>query len=313
MADTTTTTYGFTKPEVGASEDTWGGKLNGNWDAVDDLFDGTTVVTGIKMDDTMSVVDNADNTKVLKFQLSGISTGTTRTLTAPNASGTLMLTSAIGSTVQGYDAGLNSIAGITIAANQMLYGTGSNTYAAATLTSFARTLLDDSSASAARSTLGLGSLATRNSVNDSYIDANAVGASELKVSGNGSTSQYLRSDGDGTFTWATPEGSEQAKMWCSFDGYGSVSIRSDYNVSSINDNGTGWYYLNYSSSAPSSNHATIGDASNNDPVYTTNNYQACTFGRGHRTNTSRLEFLSSYTYSPSTRDAGNYASAGSWW
>ena len=41
-------------------------------------------------------------------------------------------------------------------------------------------------------------------VGASEISASAVGASELNVSGNGSTSQFLRSDGDGTFTWATP-------------------------------------------------------------------------------------------------------------
>lgn len=44
------------------------------------------------VDSLFSLVDDGDNTKVLQFQVSGVATGTTRTLTVPNASGTIALT-----------------------------------------------------------------------------------------------------------------------------------------------------------------------------------------------------------------------------
>lgn len=44
-------------------------------------------------DDDFEIVDNVDDTKVIKFQASGITSGQTRTLTAPDASGTIALQS----------------------------------------------------------------------------------------------------------------------------------------------------------------------------------------------------------------------------
>ncbi|HYG03014.1 MAG TPA: hypothetical protein VD927_11260 [Chryseosolibacter sp.] len=58
------------------------------------------------------------------------------------------------------DAGLNSIAGLSTSADKMIYTTASDTYTTTTLSSFARTLIDDTSASAMRTTLGITAFAT---------------------------------------------------------------------------------------------------------------------------------------------------------
>lgn len=90
-------------------------------------------------------------------------TATARTL-LDDTSTTAMRTTlglTIGTNVQAYDAGLQSISGLTTVADRMIYTTASDTYAVTTLTPLARTLLDDATESDMRATLLLGTIATQ--------------------------------------------------------------------------------------------------------------------------------------------------------
>lgn len=70
MADGITATYSFTQPEVGASNATWGGKLNTNWATLDALLDGTNPITpdlgtltinGVEVTTTAAVLNLLDS------------------------------------------------------------------------------------------------------------------------------------------------------------------------------------------------------------------------------------------------------------
>jgi hypothetical protein len=81
------------RPGMARGEYRWDGT---NWvstgtGAVDPSANVTWTGTHTFRDNNFSILDNSDPSKILKFELSPISTGTTRTLTVPNASGTLPL------------------------------------------------------------------------------------------------------------------------------------------------------------------------------------------------------------------------------
>ena len=112
---------------------------------------------------------NADGSTLTNLTVtSGTITGITDITVADGGTGASDATNArvnlgvaIGTNVQAYDAGLQSISGLTTAANQGIYATASDTYAVFSLTAAGRALLDDADAAAQRTTLGLGTLATQ--------------------------------------------------------------------------------------------------------------------------------------------------------
>jgi hypothetical protein len=51
-----------------------------------------------------------------------------------------------------------------------------------------------------------------------------------------------------------------AKAWVNFNGTGTVAIRASGNVSSITDNGTGDYTVNFTNAMTDANYSLIGDS-----------------------------------------------------
>ena len=79
----------------------------------------------------------------------------------------------------------------------------------------------------------------------------------------GSSTKHIVVDSDGTGAEEgdlKEEGDQIAKAWVNFNGTGTVAIRGAYNISSITDNGTGYYSLNFSSNMTDVNYSAVGMA-----------------------------------------------------
>ena len=64
-------------------------------------------------------------------------------------------------------------------------------------------------------------------------------------------------DGSGVLKIQSNSVTTNALAWVNFNGTGTVAIRSSYNVSSITDNGTGDYTINFTTALSDANYADV--------------------------------------------------------
>jgi hypothetical protein len=81
-------------------------------------------------------------------------------------------------------------------------------------------------------------------------------ADVVQSSTTGTPPQF--NDGNGTQTGTL------CRAWVNFNGTGTVAIRASFNVSSITDNGTGDYTVNFTTAMPDVNYSATGNVGNNN-------------------------------------------------
>ena len=105
-------------------------------------------------------------------------------------------------------------------------------------------------------------------------------------------------------TWLNSDGTENFKCraWVNFNGTGTVAIRASGNVSSITDNGTGDYTVNFTTAMPDADYAVSGFANSFWDTATDQAGFVTAYATLHPPTVSAFRFTTAASYDSDVRD-----------